>query len=131
MDRVDRPKDCEVDAVVTRIKENGVIAYVPKLGMKGPVYLVSQAGQLLLPPKLAGVRRSAKLYADVECDGAVESSGAWTFTHTLTLSLTHSHTRSLTSTPPTHCHTSLSHPPTHLPTHPLTHALAHALIHSL
>jgi len=46
--------------------------------MKGPVYLLSQAGQLVLPPKLAGtVTADPCMHADVECAGTIESSGAW------------------------------------------------------
>ncbi|XP_019722970.1 DIS3-like exonuclease 1 [Hippocampus comes] len=43
----DKDQCCVADAVVYAIRDNGVLAFVPLYGMKGPVYLKNRDGQVL------------------------------------------------------------------------------------
>ncbi|GFH45902.1 hypothetical protein CTEN210_02376 [Chaetoceros tenuissimus] len=43
------------DAVVTDVKQNGMIVYVPKYDMKGPVFLADKGGNVQIDPSLVGL----------------------------------------------------------------------------
>eukprot|EP00040_Diaphanoeca_grandis_P033579 m.205994 g.205994 ORF g.205994 m.205994 type:complete len:1079 (-) comp32933_c0_seq1:110-3346(-) len=74
MDRMMSPQECEVDAVIVEIKDNGFMAFVAQFGMKSPVYLKAQNGMLILPTALVHPK-SKQTYEEVEVAGTVEITG--------------------------------------------------------